>query len=406
VIIVVIPCYEGAGSIADVVRGARASGLPVVVVDDGSSDGSGAAAEAAGATVLRHPANRGKGAAVASGFAYAKKLGAAAVLTMDADGQHDPGEIGALVAAHQRAPGALVVGVRSFAPADMPRRSRIGNRISTWWISRFAGRRYQDTQSGFRVYPAALFDVPLISTKFDTETELLLRAAKMSLPLVEVPIRTIYGPGRVTHFHGFRDTLRVIKLVLGSPLWVLLLLVLAAGCAHAPVDRKTAVHETGAVMPVSESWHTMRAEHQVSIEAQTPSGMVKRKLRGLIAVERPDRFRLRALGPAGITLFDIIDVGGQVKVVQAIKDPKASSLGQILESMAADLSAAYDLEPRPPGRTIEHRGEVVVVTEPGRLIEETPQRIDIDNTAHHYKVHVDVGKVANDVALDPALWAQ
>jgi hypothetical protein len=250
-----------------------------------------------------------------------------------------------------------------------------------------------------------MFDVPLKSTKFDTETELLLRAAKMKLPLVEVPIRTIYGPDRVTHFHGFRDTLRVIKLVLSSPLWVLLL-ALAAACAHVTPEEKTMVREAGAVMPVSESWHTMRAEHEVTIEAQTPSGPQKRKLRGLIAIERPDRFRLRALGPGGITLFDIVDVGGQVKVVRAIKDPNASSLGQILDSMAGDLSAAYDLEPRPPERTIEHRGDEVVVREPGREVRETPQRIDIDNTAHHYKVHVDVGKVANDVALDPALWAQ
>src|SRR5438093_3864027 len=100
--IVVVPCFEGAATVGDVVRGARASGLPVVVVDDGSSDGSGAVAEAAGATVLRHPANRGKGAALASGFAYAKKIGAGAVVTMDADGQHDPAELPSLVAAHER----------------------------------------------------------------------------------------------------------------------------------------------------------------------------------------------------------------------------------------------------------------------------------------------------------------
>ena len=79
----------------------------------------------------------------------------------------------------------------------------------------------RDTQSGFRVYPEAMFDVPLRSTKFDTETELLLRAAKMKLPLVEVPIKTIYAADHASHFHGFRDTLRVIKLVFFSPLWAL-----------------------------------------------------------------------------------------------------------------------------------------------------------------------------------------
>ena len=217
---IAIPCFQGAGKIGEVVRGARATGHPVVVIDDGSSDGSAAEAEAAGATVvLRHPANHGKGAALATAFAFAAQRGAGAVLTMDADGQHDPDEVPRLVAAYRARPEAMVVGVRSFAPEEMPRRSRIGNRISTWWISKFAGRPHSDTQSGFRVYPRALYRAALRSRRFETETELLLVAARRGLPLVEVPIRTIYGPDRVTHFHGFRDTLRVITLVLGSTLW-------------------------------------------------------------------------------------------------------------------------------------------------------------------------------------------
>jgi len=218
---VAIPCYQGAARVGEVVRGAKASGLPVVVVDDGSTDGSAEVARAAGADeVLRHAANRGKGAALATAFAFAERVGASAILSMDADGQHDPREIPELVAAHRKNPRALVVGVRSFAPADMPRRSRVGNRISTWWISRFAGRPHADSQSGFRVYPRSLYgNVRLRSRRFETETELLLHAAKLGIPLVEVPISTIYQPDRVTHFHGFRDTLRVLRLVLSSPLW-------------------------------------------------------------------------------------------------------------------------------------------------------------------------------------------
>jgi hypothetical protein len=397
VTIVVIPCFEGAASVGAVVSGARATGLSVVVVDDGSSDGSAAAAEAAGATVLRHAGNRGKGAALASGFAYAKKIGADAVVTMDADGQHDPGEIAALLAAHEREPRALVIGVRSFARDDMPRRSRVGNRISTWWISRYAGQRYSDTQSGFRIYPSALFDVALKSTRFDTETELLLRAAKMKLPLVEVPIKTIYAPDHASHFHGFRDTLRVMKLVFFSPLWMLALLVgAAASCAHAPPP------VSPELLASSTAWNTMRAEHRVTVDA----GGQRRTLRGLIAVQRPDRFRLRALGPAGLTLFDVVSVGGEVRVLSAIKDPGASALGKIVPSMAADLQAAYDLEPRPAGRTVEHAGGTTVIREPGRVVRETPSRIDIDDSGGGYKVRVDVIHVDKDVALDPALWAK
>jgi Glycosyl transferase family 2/Protein of unknown function (DUF3261) len=396
VTIVVIPCYQGAAKVADVVRGARASGLDVVVVDDGSTDGSGAAAEAAGATVLRHAGNRGKGAALASGFAWAKRIGADAVLTMDADGQHDPTEIGKLVAAHERAPGALVVGVRSFAPEDMPRRSRIGNRISTWWISRFAGMRYTDTQSGFRVYPRALFDVPLRSTKFDTETELLLRAAKMRLPLVEVPIRTIYGPDRVTHFHGFRDTLRVIKLVLGSPLWLLLLLMMvaAAGCAHAALPATTK-------LAADHAWKTLRSEQKVTIDV----GGKTRSVRALLAVERPDRVRLVAMGPAGVTLFDLYVVGGQMHVVRAIRDPNDPTMSKIMEAMVGDLEAAYDLEPRPAERKVEAVADGVTVEQPGVKVRETPARIDIDNATLHYKVRVDVLSNEIDVPLDPGMWS-
>jgi hypothetical protein len=391
---VVIPCYQGAATVGDVVRGARAQGLPVLVVDDGSSDDSAAAAAAAGATVLRHPANRGKGAALASGFAFARRQGEDAVLSMDADGQHDAAEIPTLLAAHQHDPRALVIGVRSFAPADMPRRSRIGNRISTWWISRFAGQRYRDTQSGFRIYPRALFDVPLRSTRFDTETELLLRAAKMKLPLVEIPIRTIYGPDRVTHFHGLRDTLRVIKLVLGSPLWLLSLALVAFGCAH--------VGAAPSLLPADPSWRTLRSEQKVTIDV----GGRSRSVRALVAVERPGRVRLVALGPAGVTLFDVFSDGPAYHVVRAIRDPNDPGMGRIVATMLGDLQAAYDLEPRPGDRRIERRRDETVITQRGVTVRETPRRIDIDDTTlGPVRVRVDVVSVERDVPLDPAMWS-
>jgi glycosyltransferase involved in cell wall biosynthesis len=205
----------------------------VVVIDDGSDDDSAAVAEQAGAVVLRHQGNRGKGAALQTGFAFAKARGAEAVLTMDADGQHDPAELSALLAAWQEAPGSLILGVRSFDENLMPRRSRIGNRISTFFISHFARRPHRDTQTGFRIYPRRLFTLPLRTRRFDTETELLLWASKLNIPLIEVPIQTIYhqynpggqGPKDAplgsppTHFRNWEDTLRVIRLVVSSPWW-------------------------------------------------------------------------------------------------------------------------------------------------------------------------------------------
>jgi len=231
-ILILIPAYNAAAQVGRVVLGARESGLKVVVIDDGSSDGSADAAEQAGAVVLRHAKNRGKGAALQTGFAFARACSAEAVLTMDADGQHDPAEIPALLAAWQAAPGSLVLGVRSFDPSHMPRRSRIGNHISTFFISHFARRPHRDTQTGFRIYPRRLFELPLATRRFDTETELLLWASKLFVPLVEVPIKTIYfgsfektregaapaGPPP-THFRNWEDTLRVIRLVVASPWW-------------------------------------------------------------------------------------------------------------------------------------------------------------------------------------------
>ena len=110
----------------------------------------------------------------------------------------------------------------------MPRRSRIGNNISTFFISRFSRRRHSDTQTGFRIYPRRLFTLPLSTRRFDTETELLLWAAKLNVPLVEVQIQTIYhheaaspaaGRAPASHFRNWEDTLRVIRLVVGSPWW-------------------------------------------------------------------------------------------------------------------------------------------------------------------------------------------
>ena len=237
---ILIPAYNAAASLAQVIARARPLGVPILIVDDGSTDETAQVARVAGAQVLRHPGNRGKGAALATGFAYARQRGALGVITLDADGQHDPAELPALIAAWQRAPDSLVLGVRSFDPTLMPRRSRIGNQISTFFISRYTGRLHKDTQTGFRIYPQRLLAIPLRSRRFDTEAELLLWASKLHVPLVEVPISTIYDPACAgvsappagspaqaaaaqtkfpTHFRNWEDTLRMIRLVFFSPLW-------------------------------------------------------------------------------------------------------------------------------------------------------------------------------------------
>ncbi len=222
-IVVVIPAYQAAAKLGEVLASVHATApeLPLIVIDDGSTDETSAVAERAGATVLRHAQNQGKGAALQTGFQYARLHGYTAVLTLDADGQHRAAELPGLLAAHRRDPQALVLGVRSFAADKMPGRSRFGNKFSTWWISLFARHRFSDTQTGFRIYPMAMLEgLPLSTSRFDTETELLLWAAHRGVAIIEQPIATIYEADHVSHFHGFADSMRVIRLVVTSPYWL------------------------------------------------------------------------------------------------------------------------------------------------------------------------------------------
>jgi glycosyltransferase involved in cell wall biosynthesis len=213
----VIPAYRAERTIGDVVAGVRAAGIrEVLVVDDGSRDATAALAERAGARVLRHARNRGKGAALWTGFAAARQAGAQAVLTLDADGQHDPAEIPRLLIASRAQPNALVIGARTISRESMPGRSRLGNHVSTFFLARFTGEPLSDSQSGFRVYPSALLErvVPR-ARRFDAETELLLAAVTNGHPVLEVAVRTIYQDGNRTHFRNVSDTMRIIVLVLG-----------------------------------------------------------------------------------------------------------------------------------------------------------------------------------------------
>src|SRR5215831_5359141 len=212
----VVPAFDAERTIGQVVVGIRAAGAdPVFVVDDGSRDATSGIAARAGATVLRHAQNRGKGAALWTGFAAALRAGARAVATLDADGQHDPAELPRLLAAWHAHAGALVIGARMLAPDRMPGRSRLGNRVSTFFLRSFTGQPLSDSQSGFRIYPAELLrGVTPRARRFDAETELLLAAVADGRRVIEVPVQTIYKPGGKTHFRDVRDTARIVGVVL------------------------------------------------------------------------------------------------------------------------------------------------------------------------------------------------
>lgn len=218
-IIAIIPAYCCEASIASVVGRTREQGLEVVVVDDGSSDGTAAVARQAGAEVLRHPYNLGKGHALWTGFDRALELGASHVLTLDGDGQHDPTELPALLEHVPR--GDLIIGRRRLNPRQMPASRLFGNLVSSFWISLFCLRPLPDTQSGYRVYSRRLLRcIPHKGGRFETETEILVRACRLGLDIRWVPVTTIYETGLAPHktnFITFPDTLRVMDVVLRSP---------------------------------------------------------------------------------------------------------------------------------------------------------------------------------------------
>jgi glycosyltransferase involved in cell wall biosynthesis len=218
-ILALIPGYQEGPRIAAVVEGARVH-LPVVVVDDGSTDDTAARAEAAGAIVLRQHPNAGKGAAIRMGFRHALERGALAVVTLDADGQHDPAEIPTFLAAFESGKPELIIGRRDFS--SMPVVRRLSNTLGGWIFSAAVGRRVADNQSGYRLIGRRLMTALLDSDEhgFEFEVEMIARCIALDLPMTDVPIRTIYAgePSHIrpwAHFTSFlrvsRDARRIVR---------------------------------------------------------------------------------------------------------------------------------------------------------------------------------------------------
>jgi len=212
----IIPAYQAERTVAAVVTETRAlfEGLGAVyVVDDGSSDETAARAEEAGAIVVRHGANRGKGSALRTGLARAAADGAVAAVTLDADGQHPPAEARRL-ADFDAPASALVLGVRDLRGAGAPRPNRISNAISNGFLSMFSRRLLADTQCGLRRYPLPrVLEIGGRDDGYAFEAEIILLAVAADLPIVEVPIEVLYPEGRTTHFDSVRDPMRVVRRV-------------------------------------------------------------------------------------------------------------------------------------------------------------------------------------------------
>lgn len=214
-VLALVPAHDEAPRIAAVVRGAAAH-LPVLVVDDGSSDDTAQVARGAGAEVLEQRPNAGKGSALRAGFRHALDAGYDAVVTLDGDGQHDPAEIPALLAAFVAGADGprpdLVVGRRDFA--RMPPTRRLANTLGERAFSWAVGAHVPDNQSGYRLIGRRLMEASLASEErgFEFEVEMLATCIARGWPIAWVPIRTIYtgGPSHIRPAAHVRHFFRAV----------------------------------------------------------------------------------------------------------------------------------------------------------------------------------------------------
>jgi glycosyltransferase involved in cell wall biosynthesis len=210
----VIPAYNVADTIGDVVQGARRYVGMVMVADDGSVDGTGQVALAAGADVIFIGRNRGKGHALKLLFRKAARQGFTAVISMDGDGQHNPDEIPGLVHAHMKNRGSIIVGSRMHSRKNIPRARYNSMHVARFFISLAANQFIEDTQCGYRVYPLDLIQrMALTQEKYVAESEILIKAGDMGAAINFVRIGAIYGEIR-SHFRPVLDVTAITAYII------------------------------------------------------------------------------------------------------------------------------------------------------------------------------------------------
>jgi glycosyltransferase involved in cell wall biosynthesis len=218
----VVPAFNTAARIGPVLDG-LARYIPrenIAVVDDGSTDGTAARAERSGVHLIRSSVNKGKGASVRSGIAFVLSLpGIEGVFMLDADGQHDPAEIPRFVELFSSTSADLIIGNRMGDRSAMPPLRAFTNRLTSAVVSMRAGQRVPDSQNGYRLVRTSLLSrLHLVSSRYEIDSELIIKAARAGGTLASIPVRTIYG-GEHSAIHPLRETVRFIVLVIRSLFW-------------------------------------------------------------------------------------------------------------------------------------------------------------------------------------------
>jgi len=218
----VIPAFNAAEKLVPVLEGVKKYLSPdrIVVVDDGSADETATLAEGQGVRVIREPINKGKGNALRTGFDHLLSLSdIEAIFTLDADGQHDPEEIPSFVDAYGHQSVDILIGNRMGRTEGMPPLRVMTNRVTSAIVKWRTGYRIEDSQSGYRLIRSSLISrLNLVTSRYETESEIIIKASRVGAVISSIPIRTIYA-GEKSKINPFHDTLRFLMLVIRSLFW-------------------------------------------------------------------------------------------------------------------------------------------------------------------------------------------
>ena len=213
---IIIPAYNEEESIAKLLPSLNFPPQDIIVVDDGSTDNTISKSQSFGVHVIRHEKNKGKGMAHRTGFNFASKEEARWVITMDADGQHSPKDIPKFIKAIKEKKGDMIIGEREVTIRTMPFLRFLTNLWTSFIVSILGGKRVKDAQSGFRAISKEIFtSISLSTNNFQTESEIIIKAARRGFRITSGPVRTIYNES-YSYIKPFLDTLRFIKLAFQS----------------------------------------------------------------------------------------------------------------------------------------------------------------------------------------------
>ena len=210
---VIIPAYNESPSILKLIQDIKKYQLEILVIDDGSTDNTFSIAKDAGVQAMLNLNNQGKGASLVKGFKYALENNFDAVITMDADGQHLAEDLPSFIEEAKDPNSHIILGNRMFNVGKMPFLRVITNKFMSWLISMMSKQVIPDTQCGFRLIKREVFmNIKLSTSKYETESELLIKASRLGFKIKSIPVKSVYGLEK-SQINPFIDTLRFIRLI-------------------------------------------------------------------------------------------------------------------------------------------------------------------------------------------------